>query len=186
MSCWSCRRYTDFKSANYCSWCGALVTHNNVHSSFVPYRSGGAVAKLPLSPRHKGLRQGALVMLSTLFLPFIVLVGAVFTSLPFELVPLTAILCFVGGLMRIFYALLLEEGTVPGPHPEWRPSSVPYFQPASVAHPTIARTDARASRKEASIPLNFERLPSPPSVTENTTRLLYYPGNASAISTKRE
>ena len=176
MSCWSCRRFTHSNSANFCSWCGAPLLHNNVHSAaaWTVGARADAGPRVRLSPREKGIRQGALIMLSTLLMPVIVLVGVAFASLPIELVPLTAILFFVGGLLRVFYALLLEEGPAARSHPQWATPAVPFFQPASVAHPITP-----INPKAASMPSSFERRSPPPSVTEDTTRLLYYPGSPS-------
>jgi hypothetical protein len=178
MSCWSCLLFTDSNGANFCSWCGVSLVQNSVHSA-AAWRSSaseGAGSRVRLSPREKGVRQVALIMLSTLFIPIVALVGVVFASLPVELVPLTAILCFVGGLLRVFYALLLEEGAAARPHPQWAVPDVRFFQPASVTHPPVARPISPVNHKTASVPSNFERRSPPPSITENTTRLLYHPG----------
>jgi hypothetical protein len=126
-----------------------------------------------LSPRSKGVRQGALMMLSTLLLvPLVAIIGVGVLDLSGYIVGLTAVMCALGGLLRILYALLMEEAVAPanaepmagypqpGPPQFARPVQNPALPPASV------NTAAWRPRP------NTAEIYQPPSVTENTTRLL--------------
>ncbi len=67
-----------------------------------------------LSPRSKGIRQGALLMLSTLLMvPLVAIIGVAILDLHGVIVGITAVTCLLGGLLRIFYALLMEEPVAP-------------------------------------------------------------------------
>jgi hypothetical protein len=95
-------------------------------------------------------------------------------AFPQILAALAAIICFVGGPFRMLYAALFEEGAprrlpVYGPPP---PVGVP--QPQQFGPP---RQNAALSPPPARSPSGWRRpttaeLANPPSVTENTTRLL--------------
>jgi hypothetical protein len=145
--------------------------------------SGGAVptrylqpSNQKLSPRSKGIRQGAMLMLSTLLVVPIVSILSV--NLLYEvshiIIPLAALFCFVGGLLRILYALLMEDA-VPEMGFEqmagYAPPAAPQFErPAhNAALPPAAANQAPIWRPR---PNTAEIYQPPPSITENTTRLL--------------
>jgi hypothetical protein len=176
MFCPQCGQQQVADATRFCSRCGFLL--DGVSAVLA---TGGAVPTQyvqpgykPLSPRSKGVRQGALLMLSTLLLvPLVGIIGVVILGLPAGIVGITAITCFVGGLLRIFYALLMEEpiapmntestgGYVPPPMAQFsRPVQNPALPPAS----------AKATAPWRPRP-NTAEIYQPPSVTENTTRLL--------------
>ncbi|HSS21110.1 MAG TPA: hypothetical protein VLL54_13635 [Pyrinomonadaceae bacterium] len=123
------------------------------------------------SPRSKGVRQGALMMLSTLpIVPVVAILTAYFHIIPELVVPITAIALFVGGLFRIFYALLMEDDT-----PVIRTDSASYAPPANqfdrpapmgALPPPVANPTTGWRRPDTA------EIYQRPSVTENTTRLL--------------
>jgi hypothetical protein len=129
---------------------------------------------VPISPRRKGVKQGAILLLSGAVIVPILGVLASFSNAAFPqiLAALAAIICFIGGPFRMLYAALFEEGAprrIPayGPTP---PVAVPQQfgpprQPGALPPPP-ARAPS-AWRKP-----NTAELANPPSVTENTTRLL--------------
>ena len=92
------------------------------------------------------------------------------------LVPISAVICFAGGLMRILYAVIYEE-SAPGTNREMPTHVLPGISP-----PAQLGAGARGSAlpPAQTIPVrNFvprrqstAELVPPPSVTENTTRLL--------------
>jgi hypothetical protein len=130
-----------------------------------------------ISPRKKGVKQGAMLfLLGVLLVPIL----AVFASYApgrlgnmFEFFTvLSALLCFTGGPLRMLFAALFEEGA---PARQFVvPSS---YAPPAIAPPPAARVSALppASVNPASQwrarPQTAEIL-SPPSVTDHTTRLL--------------
>ena len=128
----------------------------------------------PPSPQSKGVRQGALLMLSTILLvPLVAIIGVAILNLPAVIVGITAVTCFLGGLLRIFYALLMQEPVAPVNLESMagyaQPVMPQFGQPAqNVALPPASANAAPAWRPRP----NTAEIYQPPSVTENTTRLL--------------
>ncbi|HKV35480.1 MAG TPA: hypothetical protein VJP89_14185 [Pyrinomonadaceae bacterium] len=127
-----------------------------------------------ISARRKGVKQGAILFLSGAVIVPILGAFASFStaSFPQLLAILAAIICFVGGPFRMLYAGLFEEGAPPR-YPTYGPpppvAAPPQFAPPrqhSALPPPPARGPS-AWRKP-----NTAELANPPSVTENTTRLL--------------
>ncbi len=145
--------------------------------------SGGAVPTRYLqpnnqkpSPRTKGVRQGAMLMLSTILVVPIVAILSVnlLYGVSHIIIPLTALFCFVGGLLRILYALLMEDA-VPQADPDqmagYQPGAMPHFERTAhnAALPPAAANPGPSWRPR---PNTAEIYQPPPSITENTTRLL--------------
>jgi hypothetical protein len=112
MFCPHCGQRQISNDARFCSACGFPL---NVVSEVL--EAGGRLPSRPavpgggnLSPRNKGLRQGAFLMLSTVVVvPVVIFLGVAMLDLPGELIPLTAIVCVMGGLLRMLYALFFES-----------------------------------------------------------------------------
>ena len=130
---------------------------------------------VPVSPRKKGVKQGGMLLLSGAVIVPILGVFASFTNAAFLeiLAALAAIICFIGGPLRMLFAALFEE---PAPKP-FRPYGPPtpmhtpqHFTPQP-QRPALTPPPARAQGGWRSRP-NTAELVNPPSVTENTTRLL--------------
>jgi hypothetical protein len=134
---------------------------------------------IPISPRRKGVRQGGILFLSGILIVSILGMFASFTNATFLeiLAALAAIICFVGGPLRMLFAALFEE---PAPRP-----FQPYGQPAPMHAPPMHAPQqfAPPAQRPALTPPpprpqgawrrpNTAELANPPSVTENTTRLL--------------
>jgi hypothetical protein len=129
-----------------------------------------------ISPRRKGVRQGAVLFLAGAVLVPILGVINGFTegrNLLDILVPLAAILFFVGGLMRMLYAAIFEEGAAS--RPTMVPRPVAHSLPAEHAPPArgaaLPPPSTSAVNNWRARPHTAEVLHQP-SVTENTTRLL--------------
>ena len=173
MFCPQCGQQQVSDVTRFCSRCGFLLD-----GVAVVLASGGIVPGTQvragysqLSPRSKGIRQGALLMLSTLLIvPLVAIISVFFLRSP-ELIPITAITCFVGGLLRIFYALLMEDSVAPmtvGSTPGHLPAARQFDQPprnAALSPPSANAATGWRQPKTA-------ELYQPPSITENTTRLL--------------
>jgi hypothetical protein len=135
------------------------------------------------SPRYEGVKQGVtLFFIGAVIVPLLGIINSfqVNGGMLDILVPISAILFFVGGLMRILYAAIFEEGA-----PQYnatQPAALPYA-PSAVAAPQLnAGARGTALPPAQSIPVstwrqrpNTAEIVSPPSVTENTTRLLDEP-----------
>jgi len=130
---------------------------------------------VPVSPRRKGVKQGGLLLLSGAVIVPILAMFASFSNfvLPQMLAALAAIICFVGGPLRMLYAGLFEEGApkpvrMYGPAPMHMPQQfAPHAQHNALPPPPV-RPQQPAWRARP----NTAELVNPPSVTENTTRLL--------------
>ena len=129
----------------------------------------------PMSPRRKGVRQGGMLLLSGAVLVPILGVFASFTNWTFLeiLAALAAIICFIGGPLRMLFAALFEEGA-PRPFRPYAPAVPPVHAPQQFAPPVQrpALTPPPARPQGAWRRPNTAELVNPPSVTENTTRLL--------------
>ena len=175
MFCPQCGQQQVTGDVRFCSRCGfplnivAELLANG--GTLAPREEASRAGKL--TPRQKGIRQGAMLMLSAMLLVPLVAMISVFLRIGPFLIPLTAIACFMGGLMRIFYALLLEESTIES-KPEALPSYVPPVMPAQIGRAREATLPPPQSTPAPSfIPRRYDTGElAPPSVTENTTRLL--------------
>ena len=172
MFCPQCAQQQVSETVRYCSRCGFLL-----EGVSAVVASGGQLpmryvqsASRELSPRSKGVRQGALLMLSTiLIVPIVAILTVNLNILPHIVIPLAAIFCFVGGLLRMLYALMMEDANPPADAP----------QLASYAPPVAPQLDIRRPVSQASLnapswrpQVNTGEIRTPASVTENTTRLL--------------
>ena len=178
MYCPHCGQQQVSDVTRYCSRCGFLLD-----GVMAVLASGGTLPTRYLqpgnqkpSPRSKGIRQGAMLMLSTILVVPIVAILSVnlFWEVSHIVIPLTALFCFVGGLLRILYALLMEDST----------PQIDFEQAGSYASPGTPQfnhTAHNAALPPAAVnpapswrprPNTAEIYQPPPSITENTTRLL--------------
>jgi zinc-ribbon domain len=176
MFCPKCGQQQSSDGVRFCSRCGfqlevvrellgtdgALVWH-----TAEPQVSGR-------SARNRGIRQGAMLMLLTALIVPVSAMLAKIGILPREFIALAAILCSVGGFMRLVYAIMFEEGAPSRKH------AAPVFNAPAGAAQLHSRTVPGALPPQQSRPASdFGRqrgetadMAQPPSVTENTTRLL--------------
>ncbi|MEK6279220.1 MAG: zinc ribbon domain-containing protein [Acidobacteriota bacterium] len=174
MYCPQCGQLQVADTIRFCSRCGFPLEGVSLVVS-----SGGQVptryvqpGKQPLSPRSKGVRQGAMLMLSTLLVvPLVAIISVNMLLNPEVVIPLAAILCFVGGLLRILYALIMEDAV---PQAETDQISGYGASPQldrSAHHAALPPASAGAATGWRPRP-NTAEIYQPPSITENTTRLL--------------
>ncbi|HZI17304.1 MAG TPA: zinc ribbon domain-containing protein [Pyrinomonadaceae bacterium] len=176
MFCPQCGLKQLSNDARFCSGCGLPL--DNVSALLV---RGGQLPVVPpasrrLTPRQKGMRQGAMLMLSTLaVVPLVAIIGVALLELPGEIAGLTAIICFGGGLLRLLYALLFEENFVT------ESSVAQQYVPPAVT-PNYLGTPERSAALPPATPADLYRRPrydtgelagrQPSSVTDHTTQLL--------------
>ena len=152
----------------FCSRCGfplAIVTQL--------VRSGGALegfdseGKRQLSPRQKGVRWGALLLIiSGVLIPIVALMTAMKSDLFVLFLPVLII--FLIGLARLLHAYLLAPKT---------PNEIASSSTARNRQLSGARTSALPAGQSIPVanwkqPVNTSEMAQPLSVTENTTRLL--------------
>jgi hypothetical protein len=131
---------------------------------------------VPASPRRKGVKQGGLLLLSGALIVPILGMFASFSNATFIqiLAALAAIICFVGGPLRMLYAAVFEEGA-PNPFRPYGPPAAPMPMHPQQFGPPVQRaalTPPPARAQGGWRRPNTAELANPPSITENTTRLL--------------
>jgi hypothetical protein len=158
----------------FCSRCGfpmegtmQLLAHGGMLPVAQPPGEKGR------SPRAKGVMQGtALFLLGVLLVPILAIMsnfapGRMENVFEF-FAAVTAIICFVGGPLRMLFAALFEQGAPKYPH----------FAPTSFAPPAIPPARVSALPPPAVNPASQWRRPdtaeiqTPVSVTDSTTQLL--------------
>jgi len=129
---------------------------------------------VPVSARRKGIKQGGLLFLSGAVLVPILAIFANYGNSTFLeiLAALSAVICFVGGPLRMLFAAVFEEGApkpvrMYGPAPMHMPQQFAPHAPSPALPPPPVRPQQPGWRRP-----NTAELVNPPSVTENTTRLL--------------
>ena len=177
MFCPQCGQQQVTGVIRFCSRCGfpldGVIQLLSTGGTLPAYRS--ADEPVQISPRRKGVKQGMLLFLLGVLLVPILGMFASFSSAVFPqmLAILAAIICFVGGPLRMFYAAVFEEGAPKPlrPYGPPMPMHVPQqFIPQAPA-PALPPPPARQPPSWRTRPTTAE-LANPPSVTENTTRLL--------------
>lgn len=174
MHCPQCGQQQIPGEVRFCSRCGLplggvseLLSHGGVLPKPEPE------TERRISPRRKGVQQG--VMLIMLGIITTILFGILnnYLDTPELLTALSAVIGFVGGPLRILYALIFEQGAPP--HyvvlPHYSPPNTPAHlnaPPRQAALPPSYGTPATAYGQRP----HTAEMATPPSVTENTTRLL--------------
>ena len=178
MFCPQCGQQQVTGVIRFCSRCGfpldGVIQLLGSGGIIPAYRTSDEPA--PVSPRKKGVKQGGLLLLSgALIVPILAMFasfahGSTFLEI---LAALAAIICFIGGPLRMLYAALFEEGA-PNPFRGYAPSTpmhVPQQFGPPVHNPALPPPPVRSPAGWRPRP-NTAELANPPSVTENTTRLL--------------
>jgi hypothetical protein len=177
MYCPQCSQQQVDDNVRFCSRCGfplGGVSDLLAQGGVLPVSDAGGSTRRR-SPRREGVRQGTLmILIGMVLVPLVAVFSTLVLDRPELFVPPVAIICFVGGLMRILYALIFQEGA---------PKRLNVDATAYVPPPMPARLSAPA-RGSALPPaqstpatgwrgrMDTSELVQPPSVTENTTRLL--------------
>jgi hypothetical protein len=150
------------------------VMHLLAHGGMLPQYQPPAGEKT-ISPRRKGVKQGVLLMLIGAILVPIFGVMAGFAPGRLENVfaffaALSAIICFLGGPLRMLFAAIFEEGAPKYQFPMAPTYNAPVLPPQArvSALPPPAVNPAPQWRQR---PQTAEIM-QPPSVTDSTTRLL--------------
>lgn len=177
MFCPQCGQRQVANDVRFCSSCGfplGVVSEVLAHRGQLPVLAP-AQASRSLSPRQKGIRQGAMLMLSTmLVVPLVVFISVFITGAPEFFIPAAAVICIIGGLLRIIYALMFEEPAPPASAPAYAPPVMPHNYLGTLERGS-ALPPAQSAPAYASRPPRFdtdELAPPRASVTDHTTRLL--------------
>lgn len=176
MFCPQCGQQQVSGIIRFCSRCGfpldGVIQLLNSGGMIPAYRTSDEPVKI--SPRKRGVKQGGLLMLSGILLVPILGMLASFSSSTFPqiLAALAAMICFIGGPVRMLYAALFEEGA-PRPVRHYGPPAPMHVPPQFVPQAQAPALPPRPARSAGGWRRpNTAELANPPSVTENTTRLL--------------
>lgn len=178
MFCPVCSQEQISEETRFCSRCGFLLTGV---SQLIA--SGGAI--LPgqtrndpnaISPRKKGVKQGALLLfLSFIIVPLLALITLFVEAEPFA-VAAAAVLLGGGGLLRIIYSLMFESGQPFLKDEGVLPDVIQKVLPSKKKSPELPpQQSVPASSYVPPTVGNWREtndLAAPPSVTEPTTKLL--------------
>jgi len=149
--------------------------HLLAHGGMLPRYQPATGEKLN-SPRRKGVKQGAMLMLIGAVLVPLMGVFSSFapgrTGIMFEFfAAMSAILCFVGGPLRILFAAIFEEGAASQHFVTQSAYAPPVIPPGSARVTALPPASAAATTAWKPRPQTAEIAP-PPSVTDHTTQLL--------------
>jgi hypothetical protein len=181
MFCPKCGQQQSSNEVRFCSRCGfqlAVVKELLITDGALVWPEAEMSRRSGRSARNQGIRQGIMLMLLTaLVVPLSAMLARI-GLLPREFVAMAAIICAIGGFIRFVYALMLEEGA---PSAKPRPVAFDahagtttahlqsgYAPPALPPPPQSFRPASEFNRWRA----ETAEMAQPPSVTENTTRLL--------------
>jgi hypothetical protein len=148
------------------------VMHLLANSGILPHVESG---ESKISKKKKGVMQGVIVFLAGILLVPVFGLMAGFSDGRISDVfgffaALTAVICFIGGLLRILFAAIFEEGAKPRPYMSAPPYMPPAMPPAparvSALPPPAVNTQPWRQRPETA-----EIVP-PTSVPDHTTKLL--------------
>ena len=176
MFCPQCGQQQVTASLRFCSRCGFPL-----EAVLQILATGGSLPSFPgesrkePSPRRKGVKQGAmLLLLGVIVVPLLGVLSSYNAGNLFDiLAAMSAVFFFVGGLVRILFAALFEEGA-----PRYRPMTPSYAPPPTPAQfQATPRVSALPPPQVSPPPAwrarpNTAEIAQPPSITEGTTRLL--------------
>ncbi|HYY56310.1 MAG TPA: zinc ribbon domain-containing protein [Pyrinomonadaceae bacterium] len=175
MFCPQCGQQQISDETRFCSRCGFPLSGviGLLASGGVPAASEPSGLRDKNSPRRRGYRQGFLMLLiGAILTPILALLSDV--GFPEIFGPLSAIIFFWGGIIRMIYARIFEEAA-----PHGAQTQLPAYTPPANQAQFGAGARQSALPPQRSAPVTGWRQPTdtadmayPPSVTENTTRLL--------------
>ncbi len=113
MYCPICSQEQFNKEIRFCSRCGFLLTGISevvANKGLIPGNSAQTEAQQKDSPRKRGIKQGAMIMLvgMLLIVPLLAMMHIITDTEPFVMA-IAAIISFWGGVLRIIYAYLFES-----------------------------------------------------------------------------
>ena len=176
MFCPRCGQQQATDSMRFCSRCGFSmegVMHLLAHGGMLP-RYEASSGEKTISSRRKGVKQGVLLMLiGALLVPiFGVMAGFApgrISDVFGFFAAITAVICFLGGPLRMLFAAIFEEAAKPQPY------AAPSYMPPTVTAPG-ARVSALPPAPVSTQPWRQRpqtgEIVAPPSVTDHTTKLL--------------
>jgi hypothetical protein len=174
MYCPTCGQEQNNNEIRFCSRCGFLlsdVAEVVANKGISPYKTPNRMSKKD-SPRRRGIKQGGMVMLvGCLLIVPIISIMMPFMGFPPFFIPIAAVMSFMGGILRMIYAAMFESGE----SEEFAVQTIPTLPnssvPKSLSENQSIPTDVYTAPAQSSW-MTTNELVAPPSVTEDTTKLL--------------
>ena len=181
MYCPICGQRQATENIRFCSRCGFLlsgIADVVANQGIIPNQSVEPETPVKDSRKKRGVKQGVMIFLIGLFLvvPILLAIHAALGAEPY-LALIAAIISFFGGIIRIIYALMFEEGA---PKQVWQGNTQQFVNqqylvgnqgqrtlPSSQANPAHDYIAPKAGSWMAT-----NDLVQPGSVTEQTTKFL--------------
>lgn len=174
MFCPVCSQQQVSNDTRFCSRCGFLLTgvSHLIASGGAPQ---GLMRTTPvkMSERKRGVKQGAVLFFSGMMIVPLLMIIAVVTHAGPVVPMIAAILTFLGGFLRMIYALLFESGNVEAVDESIIPAFVGKMKSSERKE---LPADITASPNYDPPIVNWRDtndLMAPPSITDQTTRSLY-------------
>lgn len=151
------------------------VMHLLGHGGMLPHYPTGS-GDTTISPRRKGVKQGVILMLlGVLFVPIFGVMagfspGRIADIFAF-FAAITAIICFIGGPLRMLFAGIFEEGAKPKSYMPAVSYIPPAMPPPPQARVSALPPSAVSTQPWRARPDTAEMVP-PTSVPDHTTKLL--------------
>ena len=173
MHCPQCGQIQVSDETSFCSRCGFLLT-----GVAEVVANQGVIAKPGLtgkvdSPRRRGIKQGLFLFLMVFLIAPLLAMMSVMLGFDPALIAISAIVCVVGGLLRMTYALMFESGASNTVMTGSMPTALPGAESRSSLPPAKSvPASSYASPAAGSWRDTNDLQPQPGSVTDNTTKLL--------------
>lgn len=181
MYCPTCGQRQLAENVRFCSSCGFLLTGISeviLNNGEIPGRNNQVSEIIQDSPRKKGIKQGAMILLvgMLLIVPLISMYHIMTNTEPF-IAAIASIISFFGGILRMIYALMFESKFPLGI------TKTPVGLEANQSF-IEGQQNLHALPEQQSIPVSDYVSPQPgnwrttndlvqPSVTDKTTKTLY-------------
>src|SRR5215210_2091670 len=176
MFCPKCGQQQASDGVRFCSRCGFQleVVKELLLTDGALVRPEAETRMSRRSARNRGIRQGVMLMLLTALVVPVSALLAKLGLLPKEFVALAVLICPIGGFLRLVYALMFEEGARRKikPAAPLAYNTPAQFQEGYAASALPPRQNRPAGDFHGARRIETAEMAQPPSVTENTTRLL--------------
>lgn len=182
MYCPTCGQEQKAENVRFCSRCGFLLTGISevvANNGAIPERQNQNIEIIQDSPRKKGIKQGAMILLVGMLLvvPLISLIHIMTNSEPF-IAGIATIISFFGGILRMVYAMMFESkypisnNQMPGVFEQTRN----FIESKKTQQALPPQQSIPASDYVSPPPGSWRttnNLVSPNSITDETTKTLY-------------
>lgn len=181
MYCPTCGQRQLAENVRFCSSCGFLLTGISeviLNNGEIPGRNNQISEIFQDSPRKKGLKQGAMILLvgMLLIVPLISMLHIMTNTEPY-IAAIATIISFFGGILRMIYAMMFESK-----FPMVNPQNSAVFEKNQ--NFIEGQQNFHALPAQQSIPVSDYISPQPgnwrttndlvqPSITDKTTKTLY-------------